>query len=146
MKIVLLHDMEQYSHKQDKSKQVIVNEETIEDFLSLDLESECTEVYGPDMMNYVPASYIVEFMKGCVRLLRRGGKLVLGGTDSLLVCKSYLRKELNTKELSDLVYAKNRCNFMTIEDLSGLMQELGLKVIKKKVKGVDMVVVGERHE
>lgn len=112
-------------------------------------DAECTEIYSTDVINYIPYSDIELYISHLVSKMRKGCKIVLGGTDAMEVCKMCLRQDFNILEYNKIVYGEDKkrptCCHMTLNVLSKLLQSNGLKIMKKRLDGLQMIVEAIRE-
>ncbi len=109
-------------------------------------ESECTEILADDLLDYIPADEIMASLEYWVKLLRHGGKLIVGGTDLYEVSKAVSNQTLNIKEANEVLHGSGveRINQLSIVDLLELLKSLGLNIITRRINGFKMVVVAVR--
>ena len=87
------------------------------------------EIYGPIILNYVPLLEVVSFLTKAKKLLRVGGKLVVGGIDCYLLSKATLSRSITEKEYNDLLFVDPK--FKAVHSLQGVkntIQSLGFSV------------------
>lgn len=139
---------------------ITINEDNIEGYLKIspmlghylnDIsnlveDNECLEILAPTIINYLPFNQLQQIITGWVSKLRHGGKIVLGGTDLYEISKRVTRGEIDTDLANVLIYGQQtgvwdvKRSQLNLKDVSDLLSHLGLKIITKKLDGIDMVV------
>lgn len=113
--------------------------------------NEAIEILAPNMLNYIHHTEVANFITSWVGKLRHGGKIILGGVDGYEIAKKYARKEINTMEYNTLAYgpAKSAWAYylgtVSLNDITELLEHLGLKILKREVVGLQFIVVGVRE-
>lgn len=109
-------------------------------------DNECEEILAPRIIDYIPINMMQAFAQSLVKKMRHGSKIIIGGTDLYEICKNVVNFNANTVQANLLLYGnqQNAWNIkrgqITLKDLVDLMDECGLKVIKKRLEGVEMCV------
>ena len=118
----------------------------LNDISNLVEDNECLEILAPTIINYLPFNQLQQIITGWVSKLRHGGKIVLGGTDLYEISKRVTRGEIDTDLANVLIYGQQtgvwdvKRSQLNLKDVSDLLSHLGLKIITKKLDGIDMVV------
>jgi len=113
-------------------------------------DNECVEILAPHILDYLPISHMQPLVQMWIKKLRKGGKLILGGTDLYEICKNVMNGNANTVQANLLLYGNQESNWnmkrgqINLKDLVDLMNESGLKVMKKRLDGVEMCVEAVR--
>ena len=113
--------------------------------------NECIEILAPNMLNYLHRTELVNFVSSWTGKLRHGGKIILGGVDGYEIAKKYSRKEINTEEYNTLLYGPAKCAWgyylgaVSLNDITELLESLGLKIIKREIVGLQFIVIGVRE-
>lgn len=132
------------------------NEEKIQgDFSNLDLhveDSEANEIIAMHVMKHVPFKNIYTLFQHWAKKLRIGGKIVVCDTDASEVCKKYANNDINILQFNELIYGQQtdpskviNC-MITMVDIIGVLENLGLKVTKKRLDGFQMCVEATREK
>jgi len=122
----------------------------LNDISNLVENNECTEILAPSIINYLPFNQLQQTISNWVSKLRHGGKIIIGGYDMYEIAKRIVRGEIETDLANVLLYGQQinvwdvQRSQITLTDLVDLMTHLGLKVIKKKLDGVEMIVEAVR--
>jgi len=109
-------------------------------------QSECTEVRAEDVLDFIPLEQLGNVLAGWTYALRHGGKLVIGGTDAMSVSRAYLSGDINTQEYNELIHGVGlhpwsmKSGQVNMSELSEVLEQLGLQVIKKRFNGFKMTV------
>lgn len=106
--------------------------------------NEAREIIANHVLEYVPVQNVVDVFSYWVSRLAVGGRLVVSCVDCAEVAFR-LRYETSPYEIcNELLYA-GRQSAHTVESISQLFQDGGLKVVWKMLNGLVAVVEGERH-
>ena len=122
----------------------------LNDISNLVDDNECLEILAPTIINYLPFNQLQQIITGWVGKLRHGGKIVIGGIDLYEVSKRVVRGEIETDLANALLYGTQngvwdvRRSQLNLKDISDLLSHLGLKIITKKLDGIDMIVEAVR--
>ncbi len=114
------------------------------------LENECVEIVAEDILDYLQLGESRKVLAHWISKLRHGGKIVVGGTDILEVCRMFYKKAIDTDSLNVLMHGNFeevwsvKLSHTTMEDLVSFLESQGIKVTKKRLQGVNMLVEGER--
>lgn len=113
-------------------------------------EAECTEILAEDVMDFFPASRILDILKYYTSKLRHGGKIIIGGSDFQSVCKCIITKRLDAVEANKILYGTQnstwefKSGMISLDDLTDLLRGLGLKIIHKRLNNCKMCVEAVR--
>lgn len=115
-------------------------------------DSECTELLGVGVLNYVQADNMYDFINTLCRKIRNGGTLVIQGTDILQLSKRYVNGELDTVEFNRYLYGQGRgvwdfnMGMMTLGELESIIVDFGLVVTSKTLNDFTYSISAERHD
>jgi len=113
-------------------------------------DNECIEIFADKIIDHIPIMNMFNIISAWCKKLRHGGKIILGGTDSYELARNYLLGNVDTITYNKAIYGtqdaawniKRSC--ISLKDLVDLLQQLGLKIKKKRLDGVQMVVEAQR--
>ncbi len=110
-------------------------------------DSECTEILADDILDYIVAKNIHPSLEYWTKLLRHGGKLIVGGTDLYEVAKAIVNQSLKIREANELIHGTSIQHISQISmlDLCELIKSLGLNIIVKRTNGFKMVIEAVRN-
>lgn len=112
-------------------------------------DAQCTEIYSTDIINYIPYYEIEKYITHLVSKMRKGCKIILGGIDAMEACKMCLRQDFSILEYNKIIYGEDKkrptCCHMTLSVLTKLLQSNGLKIMKKRLDGIQMIVEAIRE-
>ncbi len=123
----------------------------IDDLNILCEDGECVELLCPEVMDYIQSDKVLNTLKHYVGKLRHGGRLIIGGTDLHTLCKMIVLKQINCVEANYILHGqqKHAWDFhygqINLDDLVGLLTNLGLKIMKKRLNGYRFVVEAVRE-
>ena len=75
--------------------------------------------------------------------MRYGGKIIITGSDIYEVCRAAMNRNLALKEINTLLY-DGRYSISDVFDVVNKIQELGLKIINKRVNDFKYTIIAER--
>ena len=113
-------------------------------------DAECEEIYAPEILDHIHVDEIFAFLSYCKKKMRHGGKLVIGGTDINEVCRNFVNGKYNNETVNKIIYGDSmeasriKLGIYEANKISNTVQQLGLKVIKKRVDGLKFVVEASR--
>ena len=87
------------------------------------LENECVEIVAEDILDYLQLGESRKVLAHWISKLRHGGKIVVGGTDILEVCRMFYKKAIDTDSLNVLMHGNFeevwsvKLSHTTMEDL-----------------------------
>jgi len=109
-------------------------------------DSECEEILAPEVVDYIGAKELVSTITHWKSKLRHGGKLILGGTDIMEVARQVMMGRISVPDANTVLYGtqetlwsiKSGCYSMN--DVVGLVKEMGLRITNKRVDGTNFIV------
>jgi hypothetical protein len=113
-------------------------------------DAEITELIANDVIDYFPMQDAPKIIAGWVRKLRIGGKIVISGIDLPLVAKSLSQRQIDTKTAVMLLHGSQeephlvRRFQVSLPEICNLLEQMGLKIMKKRHMGFAYVVEGVR--
>jgi hypothetical protein len=115
-------------------------------------DAEATEILAMDVIDYLPIPEVNNTIRHWVSKLAHGGRIIIGGTDLYEVCKAFANYSVSITEANYLLHGEQtqphltkKVNFTSLGLSEYLTKELGLKLIKCRHNGFDMVVEAERE-
>ena len=127
---------------------------TAGDFRNLDHycgRSECTELIGETVLDNIPPVMLTQVLQNWAGKLRHGGIIRIGGTDLLELCKAVTYGHITLQDASFALYGDIR-NVWSMKygqysslDVVNLLKQLGLKIVKVRLNGFQMVVEAVRE-
>jgi hypothetical protein len=113
-------------------------------------DAECVELLADEILDYIHGSKLSETLNNWVRKLRHGGKIIIGGTDINTLARTIYSGKLSVIDSNKTLFGygnnpwaiKMAC--YSCRDISAILQEMGLKVNKKRIAGIKFVVEAER--
>lgn len=113
-------------------------------------KAQCTELLAPNVLDYIHGSALISTIKNWTSKLRHGGKLIVGGTDVVTLSKKIWTGHTSTIDANKLLYGTGE-NVWAIKqgcyscyDISHILREEGLNIIKQKISGIRYIVEAER--
>lgn len=113
-------------------------------------DSEVEEFFAPNIIDFIPVEMLLETIKKYLKKIRKGGKITLGGVDLYLASLLVARREINPIEANLLFFGRmtaheSKSGLSGCNDIAGILTELGIKVTKKTLSGVNYLVEGVRE-
>ena len=105
-------------------------------------DNECTEILASDILDHFDIDKVRDCLVSLVGKLRLGGKLIVGGKDIRLFCKSVINGAISDEEASVVV---QNANSMPVQ--SGVIQvlkSLGLSIENTNSGGIHFQVTAKR--
>ncbi len=112
--------------------------------------SECTEILCPSIIDYIPTISLVDTIKNYVSKLRKNGKIIIGGCCLYVVTRMISKRELSPIESNLALYGteaahQKKAGLAGANDIAGILEETGLKVMKKSLNGYRYIVEAIRE-
>jgi hypothetical protein len=128
------------------------NYKNIEPRINLDdvvQNAECEEILALNIMDYIPTEIVYNILKHYVSKLRHGGKIILGGTDLVLLSKEIVTGRLNIVEANKMLHGSNgeikKNGQISLSDLDDILKSLNLKIMKRRIDGIKFYIEGVRE-
>ena len=113
-------------------------------------DAECTELIAENVLNYLEATEADQVLQHWVKKLRHGGTIVIGGIDAHQVSKMFYYQEIDIKEFNALTHGQFSepwdvfMSHTTIKDLQQKLESYGIKILKKRNDGFNLIIEGQR--
>ena len=123
------------------------------DFRNLDQfcgAAECTELIGDNVLDCIPPHLLYETLKNWTSKLRHGGKIQIGGTDLVELCKAVINGHIKIIDAVQILHGDARNTWTmkygqyTASDIVEIITQLGLEVTKVRINGTSMIVEAKR--
>lgn len=104
-------------------------------------DGECEEIRAVDICDYIHITQIEQFLLNLFKKTRKGGKLVIGGTDYLAVFLD--NSGLTTGQVNNIFFninSKPKAGLYTLDDIVDILDKLGMKITKKILKDYEYTV------
>ena len=121
-------------------KHVVVSDNHI-NFMDIS-QNECSEILANDVLDSFSSDKSRDCIVSLVDKLRLGGKLVVGGKDLRLFCKSVINGSIDNNEASQLL--QNTSSMPLLNDVILIVQSIGLKVLSTQISGIHFEIVAQR--
>ena len=109
---------------------------------------ECSEILALDVLSYIHYTNVEQYIQHLCKKVARGGKLILGGLDTIELAKCLLRDDFNVVELNRILFGdgkeRPKENTMTLPMVVNVLQASGMKIIKKRINQYAFVVEAHR--
>lgn len=111
---------------------------------------EALEIVASDILGYFPAQQVDEVMAHWIGKLAHGGTIAITEIDLKEIGKKYLANVLSLNEANDLIHGLQtqpwqlRKSSFTLQVLVEVMQNLGLKILTKRIQNNRATIVAQR--
>ena len=95
--------------------------------------NECDFILASDILDEVQIDNIPQFIQILESRMRRGSKLVIGGTDIRLLSRAIIRGDLAADEANRLMYRGRSC--LDLNSVKGILSSLNLKISTTSFQG-----------
>ncbi len=111
-------------------------------------EYESDEIYSDDILNYINADKLENYIQHLASKLKRGGKLRLGGQDYIEISKMAIRQDFNVMEFNRLLFGSSSErpieSAITLQFIVDIITKLGMRVLMKRINGYEFFIEAER--
>jgi hypothetical protein len=113
-------------------------------------DNECSQILALDILEYLPVPVADQILNHWISKLAHNGQLILSATNVRQVCKCIINKSLPLDVSNELLYGSQRYDWevkrgmVDIERLTSALQSKGLRILSKRLNGLQMCVVAER--
>lgn len=114
-------------------------------------DAELSELIAVDVIDYIPLNEVNEVLSNWAKKIRIGGKIILGGTDLVEVCKSMSQYRIPITDANELIhgsqtkpYLIKRATFTAIGISDYLEGNFNFTTTKKSVNNYKMIVEATR--
>lgn len=121
-------------------KQVIAFDDYI-NFMDIS-NNECEEILATDVLDSFSIDKVNECIVSLVNKLRLGGKLVVGGKDIRLFCRSVLNNMISEVDASHIL--KSTKSMPPINSVLEIITSLGLQIVTSTINGIHFEIVAKR--
>lgn len=106
-------------------------------------DAEAEEILATDVINFIPVEEVERIIDAWLIKLRHGGKIVIGGIDAYEVCRSVAQASSSIADFNNIVHS-GRVSQISISHLIDILSKRGLRILKKRISGFNMVVEAQR--
>jgi predicted SAM-dependent methyltransferase len=126
-------------------KPVVCDVRQLDTFLD---DAECEEIISEYVTDYLPIQEVGPVIARWVAKLRKGGTLILNGTDLQTLSKASTSQAVDTGMLNALLFNPNppfKKSALKITDVIGILTQMGLKVQRRGFDRYEYSVVAVRE-
>ena len=105
-------------------------------------DNECDTILAPEVMDSFPIDSVGELINGIVSKLRKGGEVVIGGTDIRVFAKMVGNGSMDPQAASNVV--ANVASMTTVDLAKGLLTSLGLDIASSTIDGIHYEIKATR--
>lgn len=102
----------------------------------------CEFILANNIFDYCESKYIPEIIQKLLTKLRLNGKMVIGGKDINLFCKSVKNHLISEQEASDVI--ANIKSLIGYQSVENIIKQLNLKYTTQ-LNGIDYVITASRQ-
>lgn len=106
-------------------------------------DSEVLEIFLDDILIYFKLDQLTELFQLIMTKLRHGGILHIVGTDIYEVARNYFTGNIKTQQFNSLLL-NGKLSGISLMDAISVMEQLQLKIIKKRLEDMRYCVSGQR--
>lgn len=112
--------------------------------------SSLKQIIAEDVIGYIEVENLLDTLRHWVSKLRLNGELVITGIDMYEVCREVLNQNINIPTANKILYGEHqhswnfRISTVTLYDVVSLLNELGLKIMEKKLEGINYCIKSRR--
>lgn len=114
-------------------------------------DGEADEIICDNILEYVPISNLMEFIKALSGKVKHEGTITFVGQDLMIISEAYIRGEIDILSLNKTLFglANHAWNFklscVTLSDVNEICGQLGLKVLERKLNNTEFVIKVQRQ-
>lgn len=97
-----------------------------------------------DVLNNVPIDKVDNVFREYVSLVKKGGTLIVNGTDIYEVSKALASYNISVQDANKLLYEGGKANGFNISFVIDTLKSYGLKIITKRISNFKYSVEAER--
>lgn len=86
-----------------------------------------------EVLSSIPIEKVDEAFRDFVRLVKKGGTIIVNGTDIYEVCKAMTSYNISVAEANHLLYGNENKNCYSTSFVAETLKGLGLKVVSKRI-------------
>ena len=109
---------------------------------------ECDEIYSIDVLNYINADKLENYIEHLVSKLKRGGLLRLGGNDYIEISKMAIKQDFNVLEFNRIIFGSSLVrpveSAITLTFITTILARLNVRVLMKRINGYEFFIEAER--
>ena len=122
-----------------------VNIELTQDNLRLEnLEAnQATHILADHVFRFITVDEVLAYIKIWISRLRKGGLLHINDIDFIRIANNAICKNTTIPETNRILY-NNRKSCLTLEDISDILKNLGLKIEEKRFCGIEYSITARR--
>ena len=109
--------------------------------------NQITELFIDKFLEYIPVENTMQAISHWFTKIRRGGKLIITGTDLVQVSKACLTKTLKVPQINQMLFGQGslgRRSCLTLDDTVSLLEHVGLKITTKRLAEYEYTLIAER--
>ena len=109
--------------------------------------AQAIEILGDEILNYIPVKHLGQLIQHWRSKLRIGGRLILGGTDLIEMAKAIVTKQTNPYIANQVLFGIDcdRVSCLTLDDIENLVRAQDLKIISKRLDGINFLIEAVRQ-
>ena len=114
------------------------------------MDSQCHEIIAENVLDYLTVTDATAALSNWTKKLRHKGRIIVGGTDAYEASKQFSQGVISLSQYNYIVHGSMgspwevKLSHNTVSSLESSLKFLGIKILKKRINGLNMVIEGER--
>ena len=114
-------------------------------------KAEAEEIIADDVIDYFSHVQLYNIIQNWAEKLRHGGKLIITGNDLKELCRKNFLGEIDTGTFNLILFGQHdkawkfKGSCITIDEVTNLLLNFGLKIQRREINGYRYVVEGMRE-
>jgi len=135
----------------DPVREGSINASVLTDLTPWVAKAECRNILAANVLDFVPATKMVAFLEHLTSKLRRGGEIIVGGTDLYSVCLGLFNDKLTIPDANLMIYGNQQHAWGTkhgaasITDIENILSSFGITITKKVYEEYSFYIQGTRQ-
>lgn len=109
--------------------------------------NQCTEIFVDNFLELIPVNSTMNALNIWYTKLRKGGQLIVMGTDLVQVAKAVFTKTLKVPQINEILFGRENIQYrscLTLDDVVTLLEHMKLTVVTKRLTDLKYTIVAER--
>lgn len=94
------------------------------------MDAQAELIYGPEILDHFTTNDLEDLVPIWTNSLRSGGKIVLGGTDLYILCKSVLNRNVELSDVNRMLFHRDAAikSITSIESTKAFLTSMGFTI------------------
>lgn len=107
-------------------------------------DNELEEILALNVIEYAPRNMFEGILQHWVSKLAHKAKLTVSFADLYTVSRLCFLQTLNVQQVNEILHGNGKQNNLTVPQLTQILERLGLRVLSKKLDGIQATIEAER--